>query len=517
MRRIITFVLTLTLILSFAGCSKKESVDADVTTTEEIKEAIEATEEEATTEEEKAAEEICLKVGNHYYGDEDAPYDDFYNYFAASCDTVEMVENESYKPLSVAIESFSKYNLKSFLSECNNMVESAREYYDPDDSYSTSSNMYEYIVPSRVDKKVVSLRLDTSSYGGGAHGYYATTGITFDSETGKELTLSDLGNVIDELEDYICNYIENSEYKDEVYPEYKTTVHDDLNGDYTGWYMTGDKLVVVFNPYEIAAYASGQISIDIPLSELKGLESGYMKDAAESYELGSDAPYEIGDNKVAIDIDYDEEYSYIMHGKITVNGKKAIDIADGEYFYSYKHFHYKAADGNDYIVVTTSSDNDYRSSELYKVDGDKVTLLDKIEGGGFTNINESSFYSSDRIDILGTYSCERRYKIANDKFTPVDEMYVIEDISPEYRKYRTIVAKKDVKARLEENGELKESTLKKGTSFLLTYTDAESKVGFETTDGVKGEFDITLEKEGYGVKINGEDQNDLFDNLPFAG
>ena len=507
----------MTLVFSFAGCGKNTSISSnDTSTTEKVKEATDNTEEEVTTEEEKQAEEICLKVGNHYYGGDDAPYDDIYNYFDGSCDTIEMVENEDYNALSVAIESFSKYNLKSFLNECNSMVESAREYYDPDDSYNTSSSMYEYIVPARVDSKIVSLRLDTSSYGGGAHGYYATTGITFDSQTGKELTLKDLGNVTDELEDYICNYIEKSEYKEAVYPEYKNTIHDDLNGDYNCWYLTGDKLVVIFNPYEIAAYASGQVRIDVPLAELKGMESKYIRGASDIYEMGEGDLYKIGDNKIGVEIDYDDENYYIMTGKITVNGKKACDIVDGESFYSYKHFHYKDANGVDYIVVTTTSDNDYRINELYKVEGDKVTRVDRIVGGGFTNINERSFNSVDRLDILGTYSCDRRYKIANDKFTPIDEIYNIDE-DTRYIEYRTITAKKDMKARLEESGELKESTLKKGTKFYLIYTDAKSVVGFKTEDGVKGEFDITVDSDGYTVKVNGEDQNDIFDDLPFAG
>ncbi len=516
-KKYLALVLVLALAFAFlAGCGKKEDTSVEESVTEEKVEKTTEEEAEATTEEEAPKEEIQLKIGYHYYGEDDNAPEGSYQYFAGSTSTVEMKENQAYKALGDSIKSFNDDLLASFKEECNNLANSAKEYYDPDDSTSTSSSFYNTITPARVDSHVVSLSIENSSYGGGAHGYYSVVGATFDSETGKELALKDLGIDTDELEEYIVNFIKKSDYKDAVFDEYKTTIHDDLNGDFQTWYLTGDKLMIIFNPYEITPYAAGQVAVAVPLADLKNIDSKYMPVGKELYEATGSTEFDIDGHKVGLEINYNDD-GYSMTGSMTVNGKKICKALNGDYFYSYKVIHYRNENGDDYIIVTVTSDNDYSITELYKVDDEKVVLADTMNGSSFKNINEHSFAAVDRVDVLGTYSCDRRYAIANDKFEPIDEMYVIEDSDPKYKEYRKITVLKDIKVRLGEEDNFTDSTLKKGTNLYITYTDGKSIVGFETEEGEKGNFDITKEKDGYGIKIDGIDQNEVFDNLPYAG
>ncbi len=518
-KKYLALVLVLALAFAFlAGCGKKEDTSAGDTATEEQVEETTEGEEEAssTTEEEAPKEEIQLCIGNYYYGSDHGSSYDSYMYFDGSSSTIEMKENAGYKALGDAIKSFSDELLESFKKECDNLAESAKEYYDPDDSNTSISSNYNTITPARVDSHVVSLSIENSSYGGGAHGYYSVVGATFDSETGKELALKDLGIDTDELEEYIVNFIKKSDYKDAVFDEYRTTIHDDLNGDFQTWYLTGDKLMIIFNPYEITPYAAGQVAVAVPLADLKNIDSKYMPVGKELYQATGSTEFDIDGHKVGLEINYNDD-GYSMTGSMIVNGKKICKVLDGDYFYSYKVIHYRNENGDDYIIVTVTGDNDYSITELYKVDDEKVVLADTMNGSSFKNINEHSFAAVDRVDVLGTYSCDRRYAIANDKFEPVDEMYVIEDSDPKYKEYRKITVLKDIKVRIGEEDNFTDSTLKKGTNLYITYTDGKSIVGFETEEGEKGNFDITKEKDGYGIKIDGIDQNEVFDNLPYAG
>lgn len=120
---------------------------------------------------------------------------------------------------------------------------------------------------------LLSLAIESYSYWGGAHGYGSTSFLNFNKETGKQLTNDAL-------------------FKDKkaflAIAEKKFRAQQDIPADqyinYTGYMFEDDvfalpenigfqdnEIVLIYNPYEIAAYAEGIIELRIELNEIKDL------------------------------------------------------------------------------------------------------------------------------------------------------------------------------------------------------------------------------------------------------
>lgn len=115
--------------------------------------------------------------------------------------------------------------------------------------------------------------LDYDEYEGGAHGYYYTTVHTFDPTDGHEVTLDEImkeGYEEQLLHAIVTGLISYSKangiteldrlqsYTDDLFISKNAVLHDK--------YIT-----FIYNPYEIASYAAGQIKVDITYEELKDI------------------------------------------------------------------------------------------------------------------------------------------------------------------------------------------------------------------------------------------------------
>ena len=137
---------------------------------------------------------------------------------------------------------------------------------------------YEQAVPWEVtldgevsyqSESMVSIRLNSYSFTGGAHGYGATSFVNFDAMTGEQLEVEDLFSDLDEFTSYCEQLFRAQEH---IAPE--------RNINATGFFFEGDAfhlpenigftengLLLIYNAYEIASYADGQKMVEIPLAE----------------------------------------------------------------------------------------------------------------------------------------------------------------------------------------------------------------------------------------------------------
>ena len=131
--------------------------------------------------------------------------------------------------------------------------------------------------PVRIDYSVLSLHGMQSSYSGGMHGNVCGVAANYDMLTGEVLTFGSIMHMDAQKEDFVnlilgkLEYIADDYY---LYDDYESTVRQRLNGDenlYEDFYFTTTGLNFFFSPYEIAPYASGIISVEIPYAELQGL------------------------------------------------------------------------------------------------------------------------------------------------------------------------------------------------------------------------------------------------------
>ena len=123
----------------------------------------------------------------------------------------------------------------------------------------------------RADSGVISLRVvDRASLG--TTNTLKISGISYDSQTGDELKLADLGSSSEKLvntvsEKILVSFNEDPKYRDVFFNEGYTETIKSLVSD-GHWYLSADGIVIIANPGEIADAAAGFYEFTVPYSEL---------------------------------------------------------------------------------------------------------------------------------------------------------------------------------------------------------------------------------------------------------
>ncbi|HVM90313.1 MAG TPA: DUF3298 domain-containing protein [Verrucomicrobiae bacterium] len=132
---------------------------------------------------------------------------------------------------------------------------------------------------------IASFLIDSYDYEGGAHGMPGIYAVNLDLATGHALTLGDL--VKRESLKPLVQLVEGKvlkQYSDELFDEasadFKKVVADkspaseDELVNFAGlddFYLTDNGFVFYWNVYEIAPYAAGQLTVEVPFSEIKSM------------------------------------------------------------------------------------------------------------------------------------------------------------------------------------------------------------------------------------------------------
>ena len=172
-------------------------------------------------------------------------------------------------------------------------LNAARDEYALRQEYGGEANMPPYALErsvdvTRGDGRVLSLFFTDYTFAGGVHGYAFHWAANFDTLTGKELTLADLGKDDDFLAaaaDRLFDVAGSAEYLMygffDGYRETLPTLLRDGN-----WYFSDEGLAVIANAYEIAPYASGTIEFTLPWAWLQWhIKPEYVPESAADGEL----------------------------------------------------------------------------------------------------------------------------------------------------------------------------------------------------------------------------------------
>lgn len=122
------------------------------------------------------------------------------------------------------------------------------------------------------EKGLLSVGYGTYSYTGGAHGNHATILATYDLGQKKALTLNDV--FLPKFEKTINNALNNAARR-----QFGLKANEPLSNKLFGnsiestpnFCITPKGILFLYNPYEIAAYAYGEIELFIPFSEVKSV------------------------------------------------------------------------------------------------------------------------------------------------------------------------------------------------------------------------------------------------------
>jgi hypothetical protein len=172
--------------------------------------------------------------------------------------------------ISNNIASLDKEKLNSYIITYSKQLEL--------DNSDTDLIQFEFSKSLNIDtiftlKKLIVLEENNESYTGGAHGAYSTNFSVFDLINKKILKASDIFE-INELTEIAYEYFlkergltknrESVEKEGYWFKDNKFHLNDNFSFD-------NKNITFLYNPYEIASYAEGQILIEIPLDKLESI------------------------------------------------------------------------------------------------------------------------------------------------------------------------------------------------------------------------------------------------------
>ena len=286
MKKWITFfalVLIAALVLGlFAACGgdAQEPAKKDDETSAQQKTDAETEEEpswetvpDETEPDETEPEDLnwsyCLEV--------DTASDDYYSedgtlLVSASCECPVLMlscdgDADSIPPAAMqnVCDSFNETMNEVCFSGAAEIAEMAEEDYENNSEYFRA---YEYsiaVTDSRIEGDLVEVTLQTYSYWGGAHGGSALAGYHFDLPEGAFFTLADLtddtAGLNGAIAEEIIRQIDESGRGDSLFDGYEDSIRNYSEYNFS---IGNSAVSVIFGEYEIASYAEGILTFDVP-------------------------------------------------------------------------------------------------------------------------------------------------------------------------------------------------------------------------------------------------------------
>lgn len=109
----------------------------------------------------------------------------------------------------------------------------------------------------------------TDAYTGGAHGNYASTMFCLDVKNKKQMVLNDVVKIDSNSLQKLLEQNLRKQYNIKPQDQLNKVLFDNFLKPNNNFYFNRNGLAFMYNPYEVASYAQGQIVVFIPFSELK--------------------------------------------------------------------------------------------------------------------------------------------------------------------------------------------------------------------------------------------------------
>lgn len=256
----------------------------------------------------------------------------------------------------------------------------------------------------RMDEQYISLRKCEDIYMAGPHNNLTYTGIVLDAKTGDELQLEDiLARYTDEQEnarillaEYLIEQLTGEEeYLFEGYEE-KVEFIITYNPKF---FIEEDKLIFIFNTYELASYVRGEIQVEVPLNVLSDLKNA-VDDTETAYHWAQTIERPVSANgyrvhvfageTIRADLDGDgveEEILYPESGVdgcyviLSVNGKEFRFDIDENIVEEYIGLtDINVEDGKYELAVYAFGPSSDETTTFFRYDGSALQEIGRIEG-----------------------------------------------------------------------------------------------------------------------------------------
>lgn len=468
-----------------------------------------------------------------------------------SYEIVKLTEESAiaYPQLNKMIEEENEEIAKRFKGGFEEIREAAKSYCEdndvnPEELPETVSEAK--ITPVRCDSSAVSYyETGYTNYPGAAHGFIGYRSYNFDTATGSEIELTDVFTDIQMLRAAVYENLtavgDGSQVTGESTEGLLTSAFDEGYDD-LDWVLDQEGVTFIFAPYEIAPYALGTIEAKISFAAYPDLFTGKYATAAEGYVKKLDP-----NTAAKVDVDGDGTEEMISVSGVSEENSDyplyfglKVEIGDQsctteDYFYSYAPYFVRTDDGNSFIYVITTTDNDYQNltvfaikdkvpsavgtmwrtgvaSSYHEVDDEEGTDADSYIENMIT-IDPSRFALTTRMNLMSTYGAYRFYKVGRSGMPePLTDYYVINTERVLTSLVPLTVEKVDVPTG-EATGE--ETEIPAWTKCSLWHTNGEDTVDLMLEDGSAIRVKVT--GDGWPQMVNGVELDEAFDGTMFAG
>ncbi len=430
------------------------------------------------------------------------------------------LEGEGYEKAAQTVREKYHTTEEELFAQTEDALEEAREFYD--DMYDVDGWFAPYTSSAtvagvcRLDERVLSLRNLTSVYRGGAHDDTGVWGDVIDLESGQSLALEDLAEdapgFFDCLTEYVLERLDGR--KEDLFEDYAPYVRENIKK--AGWYLDGEGIVIVYVPYEIGPYASGNIEVSVPYDEV----AEYMK---PEYLPGDGACIlalrENCETKLSL---ADGEYTVRWLGRMSAEGSREIDFGVNggeslvEPFVTVQHAYVmQKPDGRSFLLF----DIDWMSSDfetfVYELkDGTAVRTEDIWAALDGRNIALDEMGMQFTLNVFGTYFTDMPCAFTEEgKLEPEKEIY---EIRPD-REWQKLTTVKELPVTVDG----RQTALPAGTSLYINATDDAGTAWFTTAEpsgaeAVSGEIHYERNEE-YTLLVNGVSEWEYFETIPYSG
>ena len=534
MRRYTIAVLVTAAACLASGCAKKEvSVEVVSGAENENKPQISINENKPQISIQENPAALFLKITAEY----DSDWQDEHSLISTKTSQIRILD-EDHAELQKALDALNQKNLDSqstFMAD--NQADARQMYQDKPELMENNGWESELTLTAvRADETVLCLRQTDYSWLGGAHPNTCITGITYDTQTGAELSLKDIANDYDGIYEYVLERLAKEHDPNMFFEQYEDAVKAMFYGgdaDYSPvhWSLTNEGVTIWFNQYDIAPYAAGSVSVEIPFAEqgelfqkkYQSTKTSYVKELQECESVEADVDGDGKKEAVSYEVERDE---YGIGGAITVTCEdhsfNTASLMEQDYGagggYTSEGYLIHTEAGKTYLYLQHQSDNDSHYINIFDLTT-KTPVYTGFTGSSWSDspiTDPDSFLLWDRLDVLGTYSAYREYHIGPDGMPQTeDELFRLG--SANHENPVTLVSVRDLKVSVLNAGSQEQETIPSGTSFQITATDGKSFVEAKMDDGRSCRIPVVKDADAWEWKINGVSEYECFEMLPYAG
>lgn len=267
MKKLLIMLLALSMLLSLCACTEGGSE----TTTQSTTQAPEPTTEETLSV--SSPEQLPMAAISLPAVTESTEAEDGTALFRYTYQSMSLVLPDQEVADAIIIDYLSRLDTAALAAQ--SLAQSAKSSYTGS-SWTPYFNDVLYS-PTRIDHNVLSLYGENVSWSGASHPTRTCITANYDMVTGDRLTLGSIlydATALEALCDLVVQQLDAIAEEKNLTSKYGLTVKNLLTADeshYEAWYFTGTGLTFCFSPYELAPYASGVITAEVPYDKLTGV------------------------------------------------------------------------------------------------------------------------------------------------------------------------------------------------------------------------------------------------------